>query len=118
VIWDRASWHIQSNGAASSPATGAEHISAALQWLWAQDLTTEEGDRAAQGEFAAEYQGEPVLASSMVGEAGAVFLDHFYGRWLSSLPDTGPDELADLGLDALWDEYEASADSLDRVWEL
>ena len=118
VIWDRASWHAASNGVSSNPTTGAEHISAALQWLWAHDLTTEEGDRAARGEFAAEYHGEAVLASTMVSETGAIFLDHFYGLWLSSLPDTAPDDLADLGLDALWDEYEASAGSLDRVWEL
>jgi hypothetical protein len=118
VIWDRASWHAASNGAAANGASGAEHIGAALQWLWAHDLTTEEGDRAAQGEFAAQFHGEPVLASTMVSETGAIFLDHYYGRWLSSLPETGREELADQGLDALWDEYSENADTLDRVWEL
>jgi hypothetical protein len=118
VIWDRASWHAPSSAVQADGAPDAQHIGAALQWLWAHDLTTEEGDRAAQGEFAAEYHGEPVLASTMVSEAGAIFLDHFYGLWLSTLPDTGPDDLADLGLDALWDEYEASAESLARIWEL
>ena len=38
VIWDRASWHAASNGAAANGASGAEHIGAALQWLWAHDL--------------------------------------------------------------------------------
>jgi hypothetical protein len=118
VIWDRASWHVASGTPAIESEVGASHIGAALQWLWANDLTTEEGDRAAEGEFAPQYQGEPALASTMVSETGAIFLDHYYGRWLSSLPEGGPDELADLGLDALWADFAARRETLDRVWEL
>ncbi|HEY7982540.1 MAG TPA: hypothetical protein VID73_00145 [Ktedonobacterales bacterium] len=118
VIWDRASWHATGAAPAAEGEPEAAHIAAALRWLWARDLTTEEGDRAAQGEFSDQFQGEPALASTMVSEAGAIFLDHYYGRWLSSLPETGRDDTADLGLDALWDEYAASAGSLDRVWAL
>jgi hypothetical protein len=118
VIWDRASWHASGGAPTAEDAAEAAHITAALQWLWAHDLTTEEGDRAAQGEFAGQFQDEPVLASTMVSETGAIFLDHYYGRWLSSLPEDGRDEFADQGLDALWEEFSARTDSLDRVWEL
>jgi hypothetical protein len=114
VIWDRASWHAP----AALGEPGASHIAAALRWLWAHDLTTQEGDRAAEGDFAPQFQGELVLASTMVSETGAIFLDHYYGRWLSSLPDGGPDDLADLGLDALWDDFATRGDVLYRVWEL
>jgi hypothetical protein len=120
VIWDRASWHASGAAPVAELEGGSEaaHIASALQWLWAHDLTTEEGDRAAQGEFSDQFPGEAVLASTMVSETGAIFLDHFYGRWLSSLPENGRDDTADLGLDALWDEYTARAGSLERVWEL
>lgn len=118
VIWDRASWHAAGGPHTADDEPEAVHIAAALQWLWAHDLTTEEGDRAAQGEFAEHYQGEPVIASTMVSETGAIFLDHYYGRWLSSLPEGGREEFADQGLDALWEDYSAHADSLDRVWEI
>jgi hypothetical protein len=120
VIWDRAAWHSSGSesGATGAEPEGARHINTMLQWLWAHDLTTAEGDLAAQGVFSGELGREPALTSNMVGETGAVFLDHYYGRWLSTLLNDGSENLADGGLDTLWEDFIQHSGALSRVWEL
>jgi hypothetical protein len=117
VVWDRASWHSVVGGVSPAAEEG-RHIGVILRWLWAHDLTTAAGDLAAQGSFAGEFGSEPALTSAQVGETGALFLDHFYGRWLATLPDAGSGELASDDLDTLWDEFARRRTELDRVWEL
>ncbi len=117
VVWDRASWY----GARDDPAAwaeGAQHIGVMLRWLWAHGLTTAAGDLAAQGDFTGITAGEPALISGMVVESAALFLDHYYGAWLSSIPTMGDDAFDDETLDALWSDYEQQRATLDRVWNL
>jgi hypothetical protein len=117
VVWDRASWY----GSPEEPEARAEagrHIQVALRWLWARGLTTAEGDQAAQGIFAGSADGEPALTSDMVAEEGALFLDHFYGRWLSALPALGDAAGDDAPLDGLWADFRGQRAELDRVWEM
>jgi hypothetical protein len=117
VIWDRASWH----GGPDEPAARAEaarQIGAILRWLWAHGLTTPAGDQAAQGDFATVAGNEPALTSDMVIEPGALFLDHYYGAWLSSIPTLGDDAFDDQTLDALWADFEQQRAGLDRVWDI
>jgi hypothetical protein len=118
VIWDRARWHAAA-GADQSDAQaldGVEHIGVMLRWLWAHGLTTRIGDLAAQGAFEGALDKESALTSEMVIEPAAVFLDHYYGRWLSSIPELGDAAFDDETIDALWSECEQKRDTLERVW--
>jgi hypothetical protein len=115
IVWDRARWYSLPEDQ-QAHAESVRHIGVMLRWLWAHGLTTSEGDLAAQGDFTGALGSEPALTSAMVVERGAVFLDHYYGRWLSSLAgigDTAPD---DESIDALWDDFMRHQADLDRVW--
>ena len=116
VVWDRARWYSPPEEQ-QARAESVRHIGVMLRWLWAHGLTTAEGDLAAQGDFTGDLGSEPALTSAMVVERGAIFLDHYYGRWLSSL--AGPDDAApdDESIDILWDEFQQHSADLSRVWE-
>lgn len=118
VVWDRASWHTSGTADRVGAAESSRHILLILRWLWSRGLTTAQGDLAAQGDFSAVPGAEPALMSTMVVEDAAVFLDHYYGPWLSSLLQADELRLDDETLDALWSEYEQRRDGLDRVWEI
>lgn len=115
VIWDRAAWYAPAEQA-DQGENPAEHIAVMLRWLWAQGLTTPLGDLAARGEFAGALGAEPALTSEMVTEPAAVFLDHYYGQWLTALPDLGDAAYDEGPIDALWQHYDARRGDLDRVW--
>lgn len=118
VIWDRAQWHAAADSEQPSQDTQdtIEHIAVMLRWLWAHGLTTRTGDLAAQGAFEGALGKEPALTTEMVTEPAAIFLDHYYGRWLSNMPELGDAALDDETIDALWDEFEQQRDSVERVW--
>src|SRR5512146_876235 len=90
VIWDRAQWHTvadpeqpsQDAQDAQDAQDSLEHIPVMLRWLWAHGLTTRTGDLAAQGAFEGALGKEPALTTEMVTEPAAIFLDHYYARWL------------------------------------
>lgn len=117
VIWDRAEWYTTPDP--EQPGQDSvEHIVIMLRWLWAHGLTTRAGDLAAQSAFEGALGAEPAITSEMVVEPAAVFLDHYYGRWLSSFPDLGDTAFDDETIDALWTEFEQRRDALDRVWAI
>lgn len=118
VVWDRASWHTSGTNDAAGAGEGGQHILLMLRWLWARGLTTAQGDQAAQGIFTETPGSEPALTSAMVVEDAAVFLDHYYVPWLSSLLRREEVTLDDETLDAAWAEYEQQRNALDRVWEI
>ena len=89
-----------------------------LRWLWAHGLTTAVGDLAAQGDFSGSTAGEPALTSDLVSETGALFLDHYYGAWLSSFPTMGEAAFDDTIFDALWADFEQQRPNLERVWDI
>jgi len=117
VVWDRVSWYGPYDERATR-ADASREIAVMLRWLWARGLTTTAGDLAAQGDFSAAPAGAPALTSDMVIEPAALFLDHYYGRWLSSLPELGDAGFDDDTLDALWSDFEQRRADLDRVWDL
>jgi hypothetical protein len=114
-VWDRASWYA-STETTTSDDDALQHIAIMLRWLWARSLTTPLGDQAAQGEFSGTLGTEVALTSEMVTEAAAVFLDHYYGPWLNSLPERGDGAFDDDAIDALWADYESRSAELSRVW--
>lgn len=115
VIWDRASWYATS-GEGSDAEESAGHIAVMIRWLWAHGLTTARGDQAAQGEFSGALGTEDALTSDMVTEQAAIFLDHYYGQWLTALPAMGDAAYDEGAIDALWQDFDARRDDLDRVW--
>ena len=116
IVWDRARWY-SSPEDLQARADSVRHIAVMLRWLWAHGLTTAVGDLAAQGDFTGALGSEPALTSAMVVERGAVFLDHYYGRWLSSLASLGDAAPDDESIDALWDDFQRHDGDLARVWE-
>lgn len=117
VIWDRAKWYTASDESTDGE-TSPGHIPTMLRWLWAHGLTTPDGDFAAQGQFTGALGHEAALTSAMVTEPAAVFLDHYYGLWLSSLAEMGDAAFDDEVIDNLWADFQQHRAELDRVWDL
>jgi hypothetical protein len=115
VVWDRTSWYAVS-GEGAEPEDPAEHIAVMIRWLWAHGLTTPQGDQAARGEFTGALGSEIALTSDMVTEPAAIFLDHYYGQWLTALPDLADAAYDEAAIDALWQDFEGRREDLDRVW--
>lgn len=115
VVWDRAAWYAASDESAQEEDPIA-HIAVMLRWLWAHGLTTPLGDQAARNEYAGALGTEAALTSDMVTEPAAIFLDHYYGQWLTALPERGEAAFDEDAIDAFWQDYEARREELDRVW--
>jgi hypothetical protein len=115
VVWDRASWYT-SAGEGDETDSPSAHIAFMIRWLWAHSLTTPVGDQAARGEFSGALGTEMALTSDMVTEPAAVFLDHYYGQWLTALPELGDAAYDEDAIDALWQDFEARREELARVW--
>ena len=87
-----------------------------LRWLWANGLTTTLGDQAARGDFSGALGAEVALTSDMVTETAAIFLDHYYGHWLTALRERGDAAYDEDAVDALWADFETRSGELSREW--
>ncbi|MEK4439107.1 hypothetical protein [Paenibacillus sp. FSL K6-2862] len=76
VVYDKASWHLESD----SP-TGLEHLQAIMDWLNQQKLLSEEGLEI----FELGVDQEFSLTSEMVTEEGKDLLDSYYTNWTKAI---------------------------------
>ncbi|XOJ01570.1 hypothetical protein ACMX2M_07505 [Paenibacillus polymyxa] len=76
VVYDKASWHLESD----SP-TGLEHLRVIMDWLEQQELLSDDGLEI----FELGVDQEFSLTSEMVTEEGKELLDSYYTNWTKAI---------------------------------
>lgn len=76
VVYDKASWHLESD-----LPTGLEHLRAIMDWLEQQKLLSDDGLEI----FELGVDQEFSLTSEMVTEEGKELLDAYYTNWTKAI---------------------------------